>query len=156
MGGHWSAVEVLLSFGANPNVKTEAGMAAIHHAAFQNKPQFIDLLLQNGAEIDADENRLRTPLMVAANSGALGAVHILLARGANRNLKDCKGQTAADHAKRENHDFAVELLLGKTVRVETEISDKKLEHETAIAGIKTTKFDNEILFLIEMYFDLKF
>jgi len=56
------------------------------------------LLIDHGAHIDDQDNRGRTALMIAASLGHEKAVDVLLARGANKNLHDKAGKTAADLA----------------------------------------------------------
>ena len=56
------------------------------------------LLLDHGARLDAADNRGRTALMIAAETGHLEMVDLLLKRGANRDLRDKAGKSAADLA----------------------------------------------------------
>jgi uncharacterized protein len=57
------------------------------------------LLLDHGARIDAADNRGRTALMIAAEAGHLEMVDLLIARGANRSLRDASGKSALDLAR---------------------------------------------------------
>lgn len=58
----------------------------------------IDLLLAHGAALNDADNRGRTALMMAAESGDAAVVGILIRRGADRARKDKSGQTALDLA----------------------------------------------------------
>jgi ankyrin repeat protein len=56
------------------------------------------LLIAHGAIIDAADNRGRTAVMIAAERGNAAMVERLLARGADRTLRDKAGNTARDLA----------------------------------------------------------
>jgi len=62
------------------------------------------VLLDHGAALDAQDERGVSPLHACAIHGLLDAARILLARGAQRETRDCLGRTAGDIA----------LLLGYT------------------------------------------
>jgi len=56
----------------------------------------VSYLLDAGAHIDDRDNRGRTALMIAAEGGHAEIADLLLARGADRSLKDKAGKRAAD------------------------------------------------------------
>jgi ankyrin repeat protein len=58
----------------------------------------VDLLLTRGADLDAGDNRGRTPLMIAAALGDAATAALLLQRGADRTRRDNDGKTALDLA----------------------------------------------------------
>ena len=49
-----------------------------------------------GAHIDDEDNRGRTALMIAAELNHQAAADLLLARGADKSLRDKQGKSAAD------------------------------------------------------------
>lgn len=55
-------------------------------------------LLVRGAQVEAADNRGRTPLMIAAERGHAEVIRLLLAHGANPARRDKQGKTAADLA----------------------------------------------------------
>jgi ankyrin repeat protein len=56
----------------------------------------VQRLLEAGAAVDDRDDRGRTALMIAAEGGHSGIVDVLLARGADRSLKDKAGKRAGD------------------------------------------------------------
>ena len=57
----------------------------------QKKFEAIDLLIEHGADIDAQNADGRTPLMLASVKGDTELVDYLLDYGAERNIKDKTG-----------------------------------------------------------------
>lgn len=100
----------LLAKGAKVN---QAGWSALHYAAASGDDKIAQLLLDKGAQVDALSPRpsgAYTPLMMAAREGQEATARLLLARGANRALKNTEGLTAARLAKAAGRDaLAAEL-----------------------------------------------
>lgn len=100
--GHRSVIaERLLLAGANPNQRDKFGWTALHHAITPSDGADLDLigiLVKHGADVNIQDNRLRTPLHRAAQYGQLQAVLLLLKYGTDPNIKDCNGWTPADRA----------------------------------------------------------
>lgn len=55
-------------------------------------------LLSHGADMDVQDQRDMTPLLLAAREGCRDAVAILLNSGADRHIADDKGRVARDIA----------------------------------------------------------
>ena len=111
------AIELLLKYGANPNLPNMRGTTPVMAAAglgsvdadtrgvftTEDTPlrsvASLKLLLDNGGEINAKDNiRGQTPLHGAAFWGWNAAVELLVARGADLNAKDNQGKTVIDSA----------------------------------------------------------
>lgn len=95
--GERTAVEVLLTKGADVSAKNEYGWTPLHTAANLGRNDLAELLLAKGADVNA-KNRWKqeygvTPLHVAANAGHKDMVGLLLAKGADANAKDNSGWT---------------------------------------------------------------
>ena len=73
---------------ADPDEATEAGLTGLHVAAVMNRPDYADILLEEGASPDARDEQGRTPLMAAieADPGYPAVVQSLLWGGANPNI----------------------------------------------------------------------
>lgn len=62
-------------------------------------PDLLEVLLDNGADVNMTSSDGRTALMQAALHGATGSAILLLSRGADPSLRDTSGRTALDFAR---------------------------------------------------------
>ncbi len=109
----------LLELGADINVRNYKGKTGLHYAAKAGFLNVINLLIEKGADLDATDNNDETPLFDAIRSTIKdgekqrAAIEALLVKGANPNLKNGKGLTPLQIAKRMRRADAgriVELL----------------------------------------------
>ena len=95
--GTRSEVERAIRAGANVNAANENGWTALHFAALYNDdPEVVKLLLENGANIDARDEYGDTPLMNAVISQFPRHILLLLNHGADPNVVNNAGETASD------------------------------------------------------------
>lgn len=109
-------VDYLLRAGADPNIRTKEGQTALH-TAVGSSPSMPDrqrdcvrLLLNHGADINAQDRCGITPLMNAAWFGCTPSVTELLNAGATAELKDLQGRTAKDMAVLKKRSDILGLL----------------------------------------------
>lgn len=93
--GNLDGVKKLLAAGAQIN---RPGWTALHYAAAKGSVEIIALLLEHAAYIDAESPNKTTPLMMAASSGNIAAVKLLLDEGADLSLINEAGLNALDFA----------------------------------------------------------
>lgn len=86
------------------------GWSPIHYAATGPEPRVVALLLDHGAPIDAPGPNRSTPLMMAASYGAEANVDLLLARGANKRLRNDLDLDASAFAKQGGREFLIPRL----------------------------------------------
>lgn len=115
--GHLTeTTELLLSSGADPNVLMVEDMTPLHLAASAGMITELDLLLDWGASINAQDARLReTPLHKAARNLEIAAIQKLCERGADMDMKNIDEmiyQEVLDCAKRYPNDWHVNPILG--------------------------------------------
>ena len=79
---------MILSKGADLEVKTEQGFTPLSYAVGLNHPDNCRTLLEAGAEVDSVDNWNRTNLNVAAAQGLADVASILLEFDANPNVLD--------------------------------------------------------------------
>ena len=105
--GDLDRVVQLLGRGAKVH---QDGWSPLHYAATGPEPKVVALLLERGAPIDAFSANRTTPLMMAAGYGAEASVDLLLARGADKRLRNDRDLDAAGFAKIGGREFLLERL----------------------------------------------
>ncbi|KAN0132330.1 Ankyrin repeat-containing domain protein [Lactarius tabidus] len=95
----YEMTRVLLSRGADPNVKNDSGKAALHlllegdFSYEDDVPGLVRLLLDCGIDVDAQDEDHATPLLLAVDRHLDDIAQICLERGAEPNVKNNKGKT---------------------------------------------------------------
>lgn len=99
---HVTAVQRLLSAGADLAARTAEGWTPLHSAARWNSAGCLPLLLLHGADVNAVTAGGLTPLMVAASTAeARDTCYLLLtADGVRLELRNASGDTAGDIGRR--------------------------------------------------------
>ena len=102
-----------------------------------------DLILQ-GADVDVQVNKGRTPLMIASYWGREDVVRILLGAGADVNIKGDDGWTALMIAVESGHKEIVEMLLDRGADV-----NQKNEHSTTALMIASYLRHKEVVEMLK-------
>lgn len=101
--------------------KKRNGSTLLHTAVFENDLSFVTLLLQKGANINAQDKEGRTPLAIASYFGFETMVEHLLKKGANPLIRDEEGKTARHRAMNGWKG----VVHGKVARIITEKEAKQ-------------------------------
>ena len=112
--GDLDKVRLLLKLGVDANVHDSSNMTSLHFASYygySNSKEIAELLLQNGAKVDARDKGRYTPLLLAAYHGQFEIAKLLLDNGADVNAKDEEQSTPLHLAAYNGHAQIVELLL---------------------------------------------
>ena len=118
-GEHPLDIQRLLKLGADINVRNHKGKTALHYAAKAGFLKVIELLIENGATLDAPDKDGETPVFDAIRSTIKdgekqrASLEALLVKGANPNVKNRKGLTplkAAQRMRRPDSAKVVALL----------------------------------------------
>jgi len=122
--GNLPATQKLISAGADYKLtETDLGYTALHLAAWNNRPQIVTYLCgEVGCPVDPEGENWRTPLMLAANWGAVKSLKALLAFGAEPSRADIRGKTAITWTRDEN----IKKLL---IEADEKLKKKKKEQE---------------------------
>ncbi len=110
--GNREMFDLLLRRGAQLNGRPEQA-GPMHYAIFAQRHEFLRLLVEKGANVNARDNTGDTPLSLAAKRGDLESLRYLLAHGADAASRNDEGKTALDHARRLGHVEAVKILEGR-------------------------------------------
>ncbi len=94
-------VEAMIKAGADVNAPrvTEdenSGYTPLHAAAGMGRLDNVEVLLNNGADVNATNDDGETPMHYAASEGRTDIVQALIAAGADKEAKNEDGKTAAD------------------------------------------------------------
>ena len=73
--------------------------------------RLIDLFIENGAEVNFQNESLKTPLMLAAFYGKISMVKTLRQHGASYSIKDNTGMSAIHYAVDGGHCDTLELMI---------------------------------------------
>lgn len=120
------AVELLLSYGADPRFKNKAGATPLHvdaadgnrsPEARQARRTIAELLLKAGAEVNAADAEGMTPLLVALARQREELLDLLTAAGADVTLKDQRGRAALHYAAQGNLPAMIDRLAEMKVDV---------------------------------------
>ena len=133
-----NAVKILIEKGADPNTRDGEGRNGLMLMSMESRldkdiqltiedretiePSLLwrrrdraveligETLLDAGCDINATDNKGRTPLMYTAIFERPGVVKLLLKRGASINAKDHNGLSALDWAKKSGNEEIIRLL----------------------------------------------
>ncbi len=100
---------LLLDKGENPNAGFDT-RPILTMALLFNQFDLAKKIINKGANINATEGTLLTPLMIAATKGNFELVKLLTKKGADISLKDQNNETAIDKAKNKEFEKIVTYL----------------------------------------------
>ncbi len=115
LAGHFgqaSAATLLLDHGADlaARSRNRNGNTALHAALAGRESETAYLLIERGADIAAADSQEWTPLHLAAHSGDLLGVEMLLERGADPHITNQDGLTARELAEQNGHETVARAL----------------------------------------------
>ncbi|XP_007901655.1 palmitoyltransferase ZDHHC17 [Callorhinchus milii] len=109
---HVDVASFLIKQGADVNHADTYGRTPLHVAAILNYTEFIEVLLNNNANIEAKTNEEeQTPFHYAARYDALRSLHCLYKHGANIQVEDYRKRTPLHLAALYGRSEAARLLL---------------------------------------------
>ena len=113
--GKYEVIKALLDNHANVNCLMPDNITPFMFACVGNfSPDIIQLLIEYGADINAQDITGNTALISVCDTGNIEIIKTLVKNGANKTLKNSKGKTAYDVALHNglfDKDKTLELLL---------------------------------------------
>ncbi|NWI95972.1 ASB18 protein, partial [Pitta sordida] len=95
LGGHTDCVDLLLEYKADPNLRSDEGLAPLHLCTSPDSLGCARLLLRHGASVELrSEEGGETALHVAARHGLCDHARLYLRRGACVNARSARQETA--------------------------------------------------------------
>ncbi len=109
--GHYESLQILIATAQQWNInlrsKSSQGGTPLHLAAMQGHLQCVQLLLDNKADINAQNDNNDTPLHLAVYRGQLACVQILVQHQASLTIRNNNGETPAMLAAEKGHNEIV-------------------------------------------------
>lgn len=130
-------IEILGKGKVNLSEKGENEWTALHFACWIGNFKIVNLLIINGADVDAKAKNNISPLMVASSTGNSKIIELLINAGANLEYVDISGSNPLHYAAQSNSIDAVAILVEKGADVYS-INKKKetIEDKTTNRKIK--------------------
>jgi len=114
----WETVGVLASQELDVNAVQPDGATALHWAAYWSDRDTLDLLIEAGSSVDAQNDYGATPLWAACANRHGGIVERLLEAGANPNLRLRSGETLLMRCTHTGDPAAVRALVSHGAEVD--------------------------------------
>ncbi|KAM9316826.1 ankyrin repeat and SOCS box protein 3 [Gastrophryne carolinensis] len=112
--GHAAVIRLLLKYEANiDGTHSFSRWNPLHQASFMERTDLIQLLLENGADKECQDDFGITPLFIAAQYGKYESLNLLLSHGADVNCQAKDKATPLFIAAQEGHEKCTELLMSK-------------------------------------------
>ncbi|NWS78741.1 PP16A phosphatase, partial [Crotophaga sulcirostris] len=119
-------VQEFLQSGISPDLCNEDGLTALHQCCIDDAGEVVTALLEAGADVNARDSELWTPLHAAATCGHLCLVQLLIQRGADLLAVNSDGNMPYDLCEDEATLDCIE-----TAMAEQGITQEKIEEARA-------------------------
>ena len=90
---------IVESAASSPTLTNDQGVNSVHLAAMTNRQELLKYFLSKQYNVDVRDNKMRTPLMFAAQMNHPEVVDILLTNNANPHLQDLDGRDAMNYTE---------------------------------------------------------
>lgn len=108
--------DMLLYYDADVNLRSSADSStALQIAVITGNQEIAEMLVQRGADVNAQDVLGFTPLMIAAQANDTAMIRFLMSKGADLSTKTIAGYDALSIAVEKGNDESVRVLLDKGV-----------------------------------------
>ncbi|KAL4234964.1 hypothetical protein ACF0H5_006605 [Mactra antiquata] len=122
-------VRKLLMNRVSPDVTNEDGLTALHQCCIDDSEELLKILLEFGANVNARDSEMWTPLHAAATCGHVHLCKLLIDKGAELLAVNADGNMPYDICEDEVCLDFIETEMAKRGVTQEEIDDKRLETE---------------------------
>ncbi|KAL8620594.1 hypothetical protein ACOMHN_017875 [Nucella lapillus] len=145
--GYTDIFRLLLERGANPSYHAEMHTVLMatcrgSRGMTEELTECVQLLIDKGADINAQDRYHTTALMYAAREGQLDIARLLLDKGADMDCQDFRGLTALSWATQREKLGVVKLLLERG-------ADRDRRHIDGLTAIDLCRGREEVVWLFE-------
>jgi ankyrin repeat protein len=144
-------VEILLRYGAQPNLIVDSQWSAVFWAVQHKKHQSLRHLLARGADVNLRNGDGDTPLRYALENEDLETAKLLLDAGADPNIPDDEDETALEEAVDYDQPEIVELLLAHGANPNVQYEEGKSLLQRAEELLAEEDCSIEIVELLKRY-----
>jgi len=158
--GDTEAVKMYFARGGDPNLVGKRKRSLMHVAAIKGYADILELLIENGADINSTVNRGymmhrgsdsdQTPLHMAVEHGDYQTVKLLVNAGADVNAKDCYGRTPLFLLASERNKETVqkgECLIDAGADMDIKVGYDRISQTPFLAATRSCKYKLVELFL---------
>ena len=150
--GHTDIVRYILALpDVELNGRDHDGETALHHAVRENHADVVQLLIAAGANIEALDNKERSPLYRACEAGALDVVERLVRAGARVRFSDYNRLTCLHFAAYSGHTDIVCYLLALP---EVDVNGRDDDDDTALHRAVRENHADVVQLLIDVGADI--
>jgi len=122
--GYIDIMKLLIEKGAEVNIEDADGMTPLYWAAINNNAHITKFLIEDkGAEVDYEGINSTTALIEASKHGYIDIVKLLIANGANINIKASVSKTPLHYAVNIGYMDIAEFLIKEGAVVDVEDGD---------------------------------
>ena len=134
--GKYSLSKLFISKGADINARTYSlKQTPLHLAAQYDHTDVVQLLIENGSELNPRDVNGCTPLHYCATNGHKESAECLLQHGASPNEANSREDIPLHSASKWGHGVMVECLLDHGSRVDTHNADSLVPIQVALLYI---------------------
>ncbi|KAK9502865.1 hypothetical protein O3M35_011557 [Rhynocoris fuscipes] len=138
-------VRKLLMRGVSPDSTNEDGLTALHQCCIDDNEEMMKLLLEFGANVNAEDSEKWTPLHAAATCGHLHLVKHLIANGANLLAVNGDGNMPYDICEDEASLEEIEGAMARRGITQAIIDETRAARETEMLhDLSSGELDMEI------------
>ena len=143
---HKYTVKLLLDHKADPSIANKLGYNSLHMACQYADADILHLLTTRGGDVNARENKGKTPALIAAENGKEGCIRVLAEAGADLDQRDNEGNAPLTIAASEGYPNTIkELILN-----EATFGLQDFERNTAIERAIMNKRDAAAAMIIRL------